>query len=227
MTTCPCDLDSGMIRSLTYASSYVYSPRGVDAASERSRLLRAMLKACDSRFIFKYAGRVRQQVADRAPLAGFFCSSAFLVPIPGSAPSGARRVPVAEHLAQALFEEGLGGGIWPVLHRVCPVTKSATAVPGTRPSVAQHYESFAVAPIRMSYDGSGQEPCHLVLIDDVVTKGRTLLAAAARVQEAFPNAEIRAFALLRTLGSTRGLERLVDPCIGEIRWQRGDACRRP
>jgi hypothetical protein len=65
------------------------------------------------------------------------------------------------------------------------------------------------------------------LVDDVVTKGRTLLAAAARVQEAFPCAEIRAFALIRTMGLTRNVERLVDPCIGEIRWRGGDACRTP
>jgi adenine/guanine phosphoribosyltransferase-like PRPP-binding protein len=66
-----------------------------------------------------------------------------------------------------------------------------------------------------------------VLIDDVVTKGRTLLAAATRVREALPGAEIRAFALLRTMGFIQGIDRLLDPCVGEIRWRAGDAHRNP
>ena len=67
----------------------------------------------------------------------------------------------------------------------------------------------------------------VVLIDDVVTKGRTLLAAATRLQEAFPEADIRAFALLRTQGLIPGVQRLLDPCKGEIRWKAGDAHRNP
>ncbi len=70
-------------------------------------------------------------------------------------------------------------------------------------------------------------PEQLVLIDDVVTKGRTLLAAAARVHEALPDADIRAFALLRTMGWVQGVDRLLDPCVGEIRWRAGDAYRNP
>ena len=59
------------------------------------------------------------------------------------------------------------------------------------------------------------------------TKGRTLLAAAARLQEAFPAAEIRAFAMLRTMGLVDRVDHLLDPCVGEIRWKAGDAHRTP
>jgi hypothetical protein len=59
------------------------------------------------------------------------------------------------------------------------------------------------------------------------TKGRTLLAAAARLQDAFPAAEIRAFAMLRTMGFVQGVDHLLDPCVGEIRWSEGDAYRTP
>jgi hypothetical protein len=71
------------------------------------------------------------------------------------------------------------------------------------------------------------DPQGVVLIDDVITKGRTFLAAAARVREAFPHAQIRAFALLRTMGFIAGVEQLLDPCRGEIRWRGGDARRTP
>lgn len=209
-----------MIRRVTFASCYVYSPGGASAVSARSRQLRSLLKAGDAHFMFKYAVRVRQQVADHAPLAGFLGPSHVLVPIPGSAPSAARCVSVAEHLAMALIEAGLGQSIWKGLHRIRSVRKSATAVPGSRPTVGNHYDSFAIAPIQ-------PPPTEVVLIDDVVTKGRTLLAAAARLKEAFPNTEVRAFALLRTMGLIEGVDQLLDPCVGEIRWRAGDAHRNP
>jgi adenine/guanine phosphoribosyltransferase-like PRPP-binding protein len=66
-----------------------------------------------------------------------------------------------------------------------------------------------------------------LLVDDFVSKGRTLLAAAATLQEALPEAEVRAFALARTLGYVPGLEHLVVPCEGEILWLDGDAWRTP
>ena len=90
----------------------------------------------------------------------------------------------------------------------------------TRPTVREHYESFRV---RLT-----AEPIErIVLVDDVITKGRTLLAAAMRLRECFPHADLRAFALVRTVAFRRGLERLIEPCSGVIRWAGGDARRDP
>ncbi len=211
-----------MIRAVAFASCYVYSPCGSCAASERSRLLRALIKTGDTRIIFKYALRVRQRVSEMPLLTGFFDSADVLVPVPGSEPWDSNFVSVTEHLALALAREGLGQGVWAGLRRVRAVGKSATAAPGARPTVAAHYDSFAVE----GTDSLSASP-HFVLIDDVVTKGRTLLAAAARLQDALPGARIRAFALLRTMGMVPEVNRLLDPCVGEIRWRAGDAHRSP
>jgi predicted amidophosphoribosyltransferase len=167
----------------------------------------------------RYAVRVHQQAEPSAKLAGFFRVTDVLVPVPGSTPK-ACGVWVAADLAQALVREGLGSMSWPGLRRISAVRKSATAEAGRRPTVARHYESFLM-------DRPPAAPQSLVLIDDVVTKGRTLLAAAARAREAFPEAQIRAFALLRTMGLVPGIEHVLDPCTGEIRWQAGDAQRIP
>ena len=208
-----------MIRAIAYASCYVYSPAGTGAVCERSRLLRALLKAGDATFMLKYAARVRQQAKDSPLLAGFFDATDVLVPVPGSAPYIAGGLWAAEHLAVALVNEGLGAAAWTGLRRVRAVRKSATAAPGERPTVNLHYESFVIERPTIP-------PERIVLIDDVVTKGRTLLAAASRVREAFPCAQIRAFALVRTMGFS-GVQQLLDPCIGEIRWRAGDAHRSP
>jgi predicted amidophosphoribosyltransferase len=170
--------------------------------------------------MLKYAVRVRQQATDLPPLAGFFDVTDVLVPVPGSTPNATGRLWAAEHLAVALVNEGLGGAAWSGLHRVRAVCKSATAAPGHRPTVNVHYESFSMERLAVP-------PAKIVLVDDVVTKGRTLLAAASRVHEAFPSAQIRAFALVRTMGLSSGVQQLLDPCLGEIRWKAGDACRSP
>jgi hypothetical protein len=209
-----------VIQGITYASCYVYSPTGAGAVCERSRLLRALLKSGHAGFMLKYALRVRQQAEDSPPLAGFFGGSDVLIPVPGSEPYMAGGLWAAEHLSIALVNAGLGGVAWSGLHRIRAVPKSATAARGDRPTVSLHYESFVVErPLVL--------PDRIVLIDDVVTKGRTLLAAASRVREAFPCAKIRAFALLRTMGLISGVHRLLDPCTGEILWRCGDAHRRP
>jgi hypothetical protein len=67
----------------------------------------------------------------------------------------------------------------------------------------------------------------IVLIDDVITKGRTVLAAAARLQAVFPHADIRAFALIRTVGFRQRMDCLIEPCDGVVRWAGGDARRDP
>lgn len=209
-----------VIRVIAYASCYVYSPTGSGVVCEQSRLLRASLKAGDAAFMLKYALRVRQEASDSPPLAGFFAASDVLVPVPRSTAAAARRYSPAERLAAALVDQGLGSTAWTCLRRVRSVRKSATAAPGERPSVSLHYESFYIEP-------SSTPPETIILVDDVVTKGRTLLAAASRLHEAFPRAQIRAFALVRTMGLVPAVRRLLDPCKGEIRWEAGDARRSP
>lgn len=215
-------VEKGMLRSITFASCYVYSPCGSGEMSERSRLLRGRLKAGDARFLLKYAARVRQQAKEYSPFIAFFDPNDVLVPVPGSEPRNSEDSSVTERLAAALVREGLGRCAWGGLQRIHAVRKSSTAAGGKRPTVAKHYASFAIEHAGVP-GASGQ----IVLIDDVVTKGRTLLAAATRLQEAFPFARIRAFALLRTMGLVPGVGQLLDPCVGEIRWKAGDAYRNP
>jgi hypothetical protein len=141
-----------------------------------------------------------------------------LVPVPGSARTTDAPWP-ALILALALRDVGLGSRVWIGLRRVSPVRKSATAPARGRPTVQQHYESFCV-------DTSVITNPRLVLVDDVITKGRTLLGAAARLQSALPQADLRAFALIRTVG-LRPVEHLLDVCQGVVRWAGGDARREP
>jgi adenine/guanine phosphoribosyltransferase-like PRPP-binding protein len=127
---------------------------------------------------------------------------------------------VARRLALALVETGLAREVWTGLKRVSSVERSSSAWMWERPTVLQHYQSFRVIP-------SSQAATTILLIDDVITKGRTLAAAAIRLQEAFPKADIRAFALIRTMGFVLDIPRLLEPCQGVIHWNGEDAYRAP
>jgi predicted amidophosphoribosyltransferase len=211
-----------MVGSLTFASCYVYAPGGGCDVSERSRSLCSLLKAGDARLILKYAQLVRRHAHECPALAGFFDSSEVLVPVPGSEARDPTVRSVAGLIAEALVREGLAGAHWQCIRRVQPVRKSATAAPHERPTAERHYDSLAVEFTQVIGD-----PARMTLVDDVVTRGRTLLAAATRLHDAFPNARIQGFALLRTMGFASRVDRLCDPCIGEITWRGGDARRNP
>lgn len=187
----------------------------------------AHLKAADSRWLPGLAVQVWLETLARGRFAATFGARVVLVPVPGSASTAAKPW-VGERLAWCLRELGLAAAVWPVLRRQYAVRKSAFASAGERPSVLEHYASFAVERSRLGRMPSlVRERLRLTLVDDVITRGRTVLAAADRLRETFPSAEIRAFALLRTLGRDEPLERMLDPCEGEVRRVSGDARRVP
>lgn len=198
-------------------------------------MLCAQLKSADRIWIPRLVARVWLEAAGHGRFASTFGSRVVLVPVPGSAPLQ-RADWVGARLAWCLKEVGLAAEVWPILRRQRAVKKSAFAAVGERPSVLEHYASFAVERAvwgglprsqRTLADEPGGPGLHLTLVDDVITRGRTLLAAARRVRDAFPTAKIRTFALLRTLAPEETLRVVLDPCEGDIRWVFGDTRRCP
>jgi len=210
------------IRSVAFASCYVYAPSGECEVAAKSRSLRSIIKAAEPAVVPLYARRVMRQAHLMPSLAEFFRATDVLVPVPACEPSPVSRAYLPDRLAEALVAEGLATSAWKGLLRIHAVTRSATAAPGRRPTVLAHYDSLSVVR-----GADVPDDARLLLIDDVVTRGRTLLAAAMRLQEAFPQARITAFALLRTVGFKNHLEALLEPCIGRIGWRAGDARRNP
>jgi hypothetical protein len=211
-SACPCT-------SLSFASCYVYSPRAAGLVAEASRRLCQRVKEVDPVWLPRYAGWVYRTSLRDPQLAALFTGGAVLVPVPGSAPSGDAPW-AASQLAFALRDVGLAHHVWVGLWRQIAVRKSATAPSTARPTVREHYESFSVVP-------PTTEVAKVVLIDDVITKGRTLLAAAARLQAQLPHADVRAFALIRTQGFVQHMNRVFESCHGVVRWAGGDARREP
>jgi hypothetical protein len=213
--------DGAASLQLPYAACYVYSPSGTGAISVRSRRLLDRIKAPEPRWIARCGQGVCEQSRRAMPLEEFFQAADVLVPVPGRRAGAVRMSDAPFQLAEQLARRGLGRSIWPGLARIHEIPKTASSPPGARPTIAKQLESFGVvSDHRPAVEG-------LLLIDDVVSRGRTLLAAALRLQEAFPHARVRAFALIRTLGLRADVEHVLDPCVGHIRLRRGDASRVP
>jgi hypothetical protein len=144
------------------------------------------------------------------PVQPFFGPQVILVPAPGSALRGAGTLWVPERICAAFVAEGLAARVDPYLSRIAAVPKSATSPRHQRPNAQRHYDTMGVT-------GGSLIAERIVVVDDVVTTGATLLAAVSRVWDAFPNADVRAFALARAISDgdiqathlpTRGVIRL-------------------
>lgn len=144
-----------------------------------------------------------------------------LVPIPSSSKAQAGTPWVPRTLAMELQQQGLGLEVWPCLIRSKVVRKSSTAPAQERPRVADHYDSMTLD--RNLLESAEQ----ILLVDDVITRGATLLGAAQRLQAAFPRARIRAFAAIRTISDPDEFHSIYAPVLGRITLSGDGSFRRP
>ncbi|MHB1047516.1 MAG: hypothetical protein ACYC4P_16055 [Thermoanaerobaculia bacterium] len=218
-----------MPSSLEFGSLLIYSPRGTGETSVRSREIVGRIKndgpgPFPPERMIDFAVRRLLEELPGSPLASFFPAGATIVPVPRSAPiKDAHALWIPRRIADGLVSCDIGAAVEPLLIRTSAVRKSAWSTPGNRPSLEDHVASLDVAPTPPL--GS---PDDIVLVDDVVTKGATLLASASVLSKAFPSARIRAFALIRTMGLVPDVDRILSPCTGAIsRLRDGTVDRRP
>lgn len=196
------------LTSIPYGSFSNYSPRGLSELSQRSRKLCGAVKAGRPQVILSVFDHLRKPEAQ--VLYPFINKDATLVPVPRSAPLREGALWPAKVIADFLCSEKFGKEVFPSLTRVSAVQKSSSQLSAdTRPSVEDHYNSLKVLPELLA-------PSQITLIDDVLTLGRTAFACALRLKEAFPEAEIKVFALIRTQGLVPDIEKIVDPSVGTI-----------
>ena len=210
-------IPSPALRSeLPYAALLTYSPRGTSPISLRSQFFCYRIKSdgvIDDPPVRAIERAIEALSNDAcADVREFLGTGATLIPCPPSAPFPPRQKPalwVPLRICEALRGAGFGSRILPCLRRVEAVPKSAFAAPGERPSPSRHMSTMTV-------ESTLDPPDMITVVDDVVTKGATLLGAASLLARAFPNAEIRAFALVRTQGYVKDIERILDPVVGRI-----------
>lgn len=216
------------LSTLEFGALLSYSPRGESPEIRNSKRLMTALKSDEfikagtrGITISQWVAQTIKQKKDELPFGSFFQPTMILVPTPKSTLMRPDTLWVPDRLARALVNIGLGSEVAQCLKRIKPVPKATLSEPSERPTAIQHYES-------MSIQGSLSQPDEIVLIDDIVTRGATLLGAANRLADAFPGTLIRAFAAMRTISNPAEFESWVRPCTGIIELREsGDTLRRP
>lgn len=206
-----------LVSELRFGSFYVYSPHGDSITSRRSRDICYAMKQDAAGSISRMVRQVQIRFGE-TPLGTILDPETTLIPAPRSAPLVEGALWPARRIAEELVLCGLAKDVLPILRRTRAVRRSASAPRGERTTIVEHLESLAIDAVLAS-------PPRITIVDDVVTKGRMLLATATIIRHRFPQADLRAFALVRTIGLQPDVEAIMLPCVGVIRERRGDAER--
>jgi len=218
------------VESLQFGSLAAYCPRpnansqeelnskGLMYALKNDRLVQT--SSSESISMIDWVARTVREELATLPFGSFFQGKPILVPVPKSSLTKPDTLWVSDRLANAMAKEGLGKVVQ-MLERVRPIRKSAQSSSWERPKAAEHFETMGVIQ-------TISEPVSIVLVDDIITRGATILGAANRLVDSYPNVMIRAFAAMRTQSNSFYYQRDNGPCIGTVSLdQYGESFRRP
>ena len=210
---------SGGRKELAYGALWSYSPWGTSQLAKLSRDYRYYLKQEQS---VSYKGRtmfmsevVAQAILESGsslPFMSLFGNNPVLVPVPRSSMPWPNSLWVGLKVANEMRKVGLGSGVSPSLVRTYAVGKKASA--------EEHYDSQRVEQKLLT------EPEHIVLVDDFVTRGATMMASALRLWDAYPKADITGFASMRTITDSSHFKRVFEPVLDTITLYPSGKCHR-
>ena len=216
-----------MRHELYYTSIFSFSPRNMTEEGETAYEFVKCLKNnwpvrgkdFPSALVAKNLNKILQ---DSGSLRNVFHEWAILVPVPRASLTREDNFWPSREIAKELESLKLGK-VLTLLERVERVNPSSKSRPQDRPTPTQHYRSFSIKKKLPSVDS-------VVLVDDVVTRGHTLMGAAWKIEEAYPDIGIHAFAAFRTISNPDEFRRFVEPVeLGTIiyRSDKDDCLRRP
>ena len=182
----------------------VYSPRGVTKNAEKSKRLLGLCKNGSPKFSVDLAESIINNKNTE------FFKDSILVPTPRSAPLVLDGVFPSRVIAENLVKKNLSSDVITCLKRIKVIPKSSSQYTAElRNSVQTHLDSLAVSPMLIT------KP-NIILIDDVLTLGRTSMACAIKLKEQYPEHIIKIFCVFRTRSLNNNNDLLVDPQIGTM-----------
>lgn len=151
-----------------------------------------------------------EKAATAPPFQQFFDNPGMaVIAAPSSSLTRPNSVACPPAIAQCFLLAGMASRVLPAVHRMKPVPKAAYSVASERPTLLTHYESMGLPKVVLV-----DPPTDILVVDDVVTSGATLLAAVTLTREAYPAARVRAFGMARTDRVPAG--QLSEPIVGVI-----------
>ncbi|MDR5591213.1 hypothetical protein [Christiangramia sp. SM2212] len=181
-----------------------YSPRGTSDRAKNSRILKGRLKNANPKTINDVC-RVLNNNENSEVLRIFFENNQCLVPVPRSAPLLRNALWPTLRIAELFVQNGIGSSVSTMVNRIDPVPKSSQFYSAEdRPTISTHLRSLRVNP-------PPPDTNNFILIDDILTLGRTTTACALKIKEILPNANIKIFSLMRTIGRQDDIDLLLNP----------------
>lgn len=181
-----------LLKSVICKSLFSYTPKPDSDRSQEAKTMTYNVKN-DSMVAegVTMSKHVAQKISQEAKLSDYFPFGTILVPVPRSSLSSECGLWPAKRITEALSEVGIGMSV-DCLRRIQAVPQSSRSKSKNRPKPLEHYNTMEV-------QGTLTRPSRIVLVDDVVTSGATILAAASRIKEAFPDVQPEAFAVVKTV----------------------------
>lgn len=209
------------LSELRFASLLAYSPDGVTDASRRSAQAVADIKNCLPDHLVRIGERIAA-VFHSGGFRDFLGDGVALVPAPRSAPFKSRDAAwPARRICETIASLGLCAAVEALLERHEAVKKSAFARKGAeRPGPELHAATIRCTSLL------APTTRRITIVDDVVTRGATLLGCARVLVGRFPDVEVRALAIVRTM-SKQEITTMLDPIEGRISMQNGAPRRVP
>lgn len=219
-----------MLSKLSFGSFLVYAPRGTTDRAHRAQAFVKLdlkqdrfLPAAETVTSAYIANRMAETLDRHDPLRKLLAQDAVLVPVPRRVPLNPRgRGPSlwpSLRIAEALLQAGFGKRVEPLLERTEAIEQSSLGFKASnRPSPQRHFETVACRGIIVP-------PVRVVLVDDVITRGSTMLGCASSLALVFPGTQVAGFAVVRTMSEWNDVPNMVDPCVGTIH-QEGDLVMR-
>jgi predicted amidophosphoribosyltransferase len=198
------------LSKLKFGSLLSYSPHGNSEYERKAKNAMLLIKG-DKFFgnppvlMSRFISELILKNIGTLPFAHFFDTQPILVPIPNSSLMKENSLWVPQRIATALHEKGYGIGVADMLRRVRHLPKAATSLSEKRPKATNHHTSLEIQDILTM-------PKNILLIDDVITRGATLMGAANKLNEKYPGVNILAFSAMRA----EDFHDVYDPCVGEI-----------
>jgi predicted amidophosphoribosyltransferase len=166
------------------------------------------------------AQTLRKNISQRS----VFQSDVVLVPVPRSSPIREGDLWPSYEIAKAMQDLRLGR-VSTLLERIERVNPSSRSRSEDRPSPFKHSQT-----IRLQGNLPPNVKC-VILVDDIVTRGHTFMGCAWKIEEAYPDVSIHAFAAVRAVSNPDEFKAFYDPVVesGTITYRpdTGDCLRRP
>ncbi|MCD9855619.1 phosphoribosyltransferase [Epilithonimonas sp. JDS] len=189
--------------SFEFLTFLAYSPRGKSEIEINSRTVAGSCKNGDVSFSTRLSQRIEE-----SDLSEYFANSS-LVPVPRSTPLVDGAVFPAKVICETLVKNGLGESVTVCVDRAYAIPKSSGQFHAdTRNTVQTHQDSLIIRPVIIT------EPT-IILVDDILTLGRTSMAVALELQKIYPEKEIKIFCAIRTRG-WKNLENIIDVSRGHM-----------